>query len=187
MTIYGAGLYSWFSAYSQSCVGTQSCQKTLIQVDFGYEGIDIYNLVTIGANNMVTTWNGTANDTVGASINTNGAAYSSWSLVGYMQTAQTAPWVEKEIIAQLSEAWPGIYWTNAFPGHRFGCSEERYAILRETVRIAFGMVEDAEEFHDGAFNRFFISPGQSKFRKYDWRNQVCLPHKFSVQRADYIS
>jgi hypothetical protein len=50
--VAGAGLYSWFSSYSQDCIDTQLCQKTLIRLDSNYANVRFQNLVTIGAKYM---------------------------------------------------------------------------------------------------------------------------------------
>lgn len=31
--VFGAGLYSFFSAYTQDCIGTASCQRALVEID----------------------------------------------------------------------------------------------------------------------------------------------------------
>ncbi|GAB7356620.1 hypothetical protein MBLNU459_g7342t1 [Dothideomycetes sp. NU459] len=46
--IYGAGLYSFFSTYSEDCLADESCQTTLLETNFA-EGIWIMNLFTKGA------------------------------------------------------------------------------------------------------------------------------------------
>ncbi|KAH9845616.1 glycoside hydrolase family 55 protein [Teratosphaeria destructans] len=53
IVIAGAGIYSWFSTYSQTCVDNQQCQKTLVQLNNNYGNVRLLNLVTIGAKNMV--------------------------------------------------------------------------------------------------------------------------------------
>jgi hypothetical protein len=50
--IAGAGLYSWFSSYAQTCIDTQLCQKTLIRLDSNYANVRFQNLITIGAKYM---------------------------------------------------------------------------------------------------------------------------------------
>ncbi|EER45681.1 LysM domain-containing protein [Histoplasma capsulatum H143] len=52
--IAGAGLYSWFSTYTQECIKTRSCQNSLIQLEGNGGGVRIFNLITIGATNMIT-------------------------------------------------------------------------------------------------------------------------------------
>ncbi|KAK3934012.1 glycoside hydrolase [Diplogelasinospora grovesii] len=67
--ITGAGLYSWFSDYSQTCVDTQNCQDSLMTThDCG----DIYlmNLYTVGATNMLMPDSLTGMPGVSASSNT---------------------------------------------------------------------------------------------------------------------
>ncbi|KAL8305540.1 hypothetical protein RB600_008430 [Gaeumannomyces tritici] len=58
ITILGAGLYSWFSTYSQDCLATSSCQRTMAEIAQNYGDIVIHNLVTIGAVNMMKTDSG---------------------------------------------------------------------------------------------------------------------------------
>lgn len=51
--IAGAGIYTWFSSYSQSCIDTQECQKALVYLDSNYANVRIQNLISIGAKYMV--------------------------------------------------------------------------------------------------------------------------------------
>ncbi|KAJ6263642.1 Glucan 1,3-beta-glucosidase [Drechslerella dactyloides] len=54
--IAGAGLYSWFSSYNQDvCVDASNCQQALIYFSDNGAGVQINNLVTIGATNMIVT------------------------------------------------------------------------------------------------------------------------------------
>lgn len=53
ITIHGAGLYSWFSTYTQDCVDKLNCQENLVQFRGNKEGISMHNLVTIGSVNMI--------------------------------------------------------------------------------------------------------------------------------------
>lgn len=53
ITISGAGLYSWFRNYAQTCVDTQDCQKALTYLKNNKDGIHIYNMITIGAQRMI--------------------------------------------------------------------------------------------------------------------------------------
>ncbi|KAH6983653.1 pectate lyase superfamily protein-domain-containing protein [Ilyonectria sp. MPI-CAGE-AT-0026] len=52
VAIAGAGLYSWFSCNSQSCVDKQVCQTALVLLEDNYSNVQIQNLVTIGAKDM---------------------------------------------------------------------------------------------------------------------------------------
>lgn len=53
ITIHGAGLYSWFSTYTQECIDTLNCQKNLIQFKANTGNVVLHNLVTIGSVNMI--------------------------------------------------------------------------------------------------------------------------------------
>ncbi|KAI1371648.1 glycoside hydrolase family 55 protein [Hypoxylon crocopeplum] len=50
--IAGAGIYSWFSSYGQSCIDTQECQKALVLLDSNFANVRFQNLITIGAKYM---------------------------------------------------------------------------------------------------------------------------------------
>ncbi|KAK4141141.1 pectate lyase superfamily protein-domain-containing protein [Dichotomopilus funicola] len=51
--IAGAGLYSWFTTYTQDCVDKMNCQQSLILVEDNFEHVRIHNLITVGAVNMI--------------------------------------------------------------------------------------------------------------------------------------
>ncbi|OOQ88034.1 LysM domain protein [Penicillium brasilianum] len=53
-TIYslGAGLYSWFSDYSQDCLKTEDCQQRVVQIEQSHD-IWLFNLITKGVVEMV--------------------------------------------------------------------------------------------------------------------------------------
>ncbi|KAK3368298.1 pectate lyase superfamily protein-domain-containing protein, partial [Podospora didyma] len=53
IVVDGAGLYSWFNAYDESCVDSWNCQESLVQIGRGSGDIAIKNLITIGSNHMV--------------------------------------------------------------------------------------------------------------------------------------
>ncbi|KAI2907774.1 CAZyme family GH55 [Aspergillus niger] len=52
----GAGIYSWFSAYSQDCLDTESCQQHAVEISQS-TNTWLYNLVTKGIAEMVTPTN----------------------------------------------------------------------------------------------------------------------------------
>ncbi|KAF3930376.1 hypothetical protein AA313_de0203128 [Arthrobotrys entomopaga] len=59
ITIYGAGLYSWFQNYDQSCLASDKCQTVLAEIDdYSVYRTVIYNLITIGAQVMIETSSG---------------------------------------------------------------------------------------------------------------------------------
>ncbi len=50
--VAGAGLYSWFSTYSQDCIDQQACQKALMLLEDNHAGVRFQHLITIGAKYM---------------------------------------------------------------------------------------------------------------------------------------
>lgn len=161
ITIYGAGLYSWYQDYDEACVGTQSCQSSLVQIEYSFEDVVLFNLVTIGAVNMLHDADYVANQTVPALDNTNGAAYPYWSLVASYSGQETARLSADVDLAAAEEAYPGFYWQYAFPGGIYGCNRtEQWLILRESVRMANEMTQGSSDdiWYNSWFNRFFIRP-----------------------------
>ncbi|KAJ2894209.1 hypothetical protein MKZ38_007825 [Zalerion maritima] len=55
--VAGAGLYSWFQAYSQACIAPDVtdpfCQQWLAWTEDNFPGVRVHNLVTIGATGML--------------------------------------------------------------------------------------------------------------------------------------
>lgn len=56
--IYGAGHYSFFDNYDQTCLATESCQENIVEVDCSQ--ISLYGLSTKASTNMVTSSSGNA-------------------------------------------------------------------------------------------------------------------------------
>lgn len=54
--IYGAGLYSFFENYAQTCLNSEDCQENIVEVDCS--DVHIYGLTTKASVNMVTSSNG---------------------------------------------------------------------------------------------------------------------------------
>ncbi|KAK6519188.1 hypothetical protein TWF281_003877 [Arthrobotrys megalospora] len=71
--IYGAGLYSWFQNYDQSCLSQSNCQHNVAKIDGESKGLRLNNLVTVGSNLMA---NDAAGFTVQSDKNRNGFASS---------------------------------------------------------------------------------------------------------------
>ncbi len=57
--LYGAGLYSWFSEYSQNCVDTENCQDRITYIQDS-DAIWIYNLSTKASVEMISPEGGVA-------------------------------------------------------------------------------------------------------------------------------
>ncbi|KAJ3218024.1 hypothetical protein HDU81_000700 [Chytriomyces hyalinus] len=49
--IYGAGLYSFFENYAQSCIDTLSCQDSMVSIEASQ--VTMFNLHTVGTSNMI--------------------------------------------------------------------------------------------------------------------------------------
>ncbi|KAF4230317.1 hypothetical protein CNMCM6805_000807 [Aspergillus fumigatiaffinis] len=54
--VYGAGLYSFFENYGQTCLDTESCQENMVEVDCS--DVHLYGLSTKASVNMITSSNG---------------------------------------------------------------------------------------------------------------------------------
>ncbi|KAL8957404.1 MAG: hypothetical protein Q9183_006069 [Haloplaca sp. 2 TL-2023] len=52
--IFGAGLYSFFENYAQTCLATESCQEDMVSLECGNEGVYLWGLSTKAATRMVT-------------------------------------------------------------------------------------------------------------------------------------
>ncbi|OBT78063.1 hypothetical protein VF21_03131 [Pseudogymnoascus sp. 05NY08] len=78
--IAGAGIYSWFSTYSQDCIDTQECQKSLMLLDSNFANIRIQNLVTIGTKYMAVI----SGEGILAIDNLNVKAHPYWSQVSIL-------------------------------------------------------------------------------------------------------
>jgi hypothetical protein len=83
ISIAGAGLYSWFNIYDQSCVDIRTCQKSLVDLKDNGKDILFLNLITIGAKNMVTTKNGE----IDAATNELNGAHPKWSHIAALQVS----------------------------------------------------------------------------------------------------
>jgi hypothetical protein len=46
--VAGAGTYSWFNSWTQSCLLQHTCQNVLWHVDGNYDGIRLNNVITVG-------------------------------------------------------------------------------------------------------------------------------------------
>ena len=76
--VYGAGLYSFFQAYSQACVKDSTCQTEIVEVDANSKEIWIFSLSTVGTTYMLSV---ERNPTIRQDQNINGFAstVTAWS------------------------------------------------------------------------------------------------------------
>jgi hypothetical protein len=52
--VYGAGLYSFFDNYDQTCLQTESCQENMLSVEGTQTGVHVFGLSTKASTNMLT-------------------------------------------------------------------------------------------------------------------------------------
>ncbi|KAL8716668.1 MAG: hypothetical protein Q9225_006023 [Loekoesia sp. 1 TL-2023] len=52
--VFGAGLYSFFENYDQTCLATESCQENMVALECGNENVYLWGLSTKASTNMVT-------------------------------------------------------------------------------------------------------------------------------------
>ncbi|UKZ74106.1 hypothetical protein TrVFT333_001763 [Trichoderma virens FT-333] len=79
ITVAGAGLYSWFQTYVQTCVDTQNCQISLVQMQDNSGDIHFWNLITIGSLNMISSDANDAHTEISALDYTNVNYHPFWS------------------------------------------------------------------------------------------------------------
>lgn len=83
--IAGAGLYSWFSTYSQDCIDPRTCQKALLLLDNNSASVRIQHLITIGAKYMAV-MNGQG---ITAVANANVNSHPFWSQISVLDVASS--------------------------------------------------------------------------------------------------
>ncbi|KAL1904162.1 hypothetical protein Sste5344_010142 [Sporothrix stenoceras] len=89
INIDGAGLYSWFNSYDESCVDSWNCQESMIQIGGDSGNVSVRNLITIGGKRMVS---GTPNDNfleVAAGPNLNANGHPWWSILSSFEIQNT--------------------------------------------------------------------------------------------------
>ena len=132
LTIAGAGLYSWFKNYIETCVDSQNCQQRLINDAGDNEALYLWNLVTISAVEIVS--NTYTANAVLAKNNTKSIGHPYWSaLARYLDDNEseirscawndTGPGCDETLLCDLTltfetfanlQAAQGIFfWTNA--------------------------------------------------------------------------
>ncbi|GIJ86242.1 hypothetical protein Asppvi_005128 [Aspergillus pseudoviridinutans] len=83
LTIAGAGLYSWYDNYVETCVDTQNCQQRIVWDQGENQGLYMWNLITIGAVEMIS--NTDDSNIILAANNTQAVGHPFWSaLAAYL-------------------------------------------------------------------------------------------------------
>ncbi|KAG4428636.1 hypothetical protein IFR05_015880, partial [Cadophora sp. M221] len=77
----GAGLYTWFNVYDESCVDPRTCQKSLVSLKNNGKNILFMNLVTIGAKFIATTSGGE----ISAQENESSSGHPKWTHLAALQ------------------------------------------------------------------------------------------------------
>ncbi|KAH7409504.1 pectate lyase superfamily protein-domain-containing protein [Cadophora sp. MPI-SDFR-AT-0126] len=81
IVVAGAGLYSWFIEYDQTCLNHQSCQQQMVYT-FGNNRLQLYNLITIGAVEMISPFGTTAIPAILSADNMDATTQPWWSVIG---------------------------------------------------------------------------------------------------------
>ena len=97
--IAGAGLYSWFSTYTQECIGGQQCQKAMMLLEGNHASVRLQHLITIGVQNMAVM----EGQGILAADNLNVDAHPFWSQISILDVASDGDqfndviWVDPDI------------------------------------------------------------------------------------------
>jgi hypothetical protein len=78
--VAAAGVYSWFSDYSQQCINSHQCQMALVSVSSNADSVRLENLITIGANVSVVDDDGIMPALDNVAVSNNNASWSQISL-----------------------------------------------------------------------------------------------------------
>ncbi|KAJ6781688.1 hypothetical protein PWT90_10859 [Aphanocladium album] len=115
--IAGAGLYSWFSTYSQDCIDKHACQKVMMLLENNDYNVRFQQLITIGAEYMAVQ-NGRG---ILATDNLNVDTHPRWSQISVFD-------VSTKYSKSVNDAWfhPQI-WDNKTAG--FTCTAPCTAVL----------------------------------------------------------
>ncbi|KAH9934691.1 glycoside hydrolase family 55 protein [Fomitopsis serialis] len=78
ITVFGAGLYSFYQDYGQTCLNTTTCQMQIVNVDSSSTRIGLYSLSTVGVVNLLSV---DSSPVIAASSNTDGIqdTVTSWT------------------------------------------------------------------------------------------------------------
>lgn len=99
ISIAGAGLYSWFSTYSQECIAGQQCQKAMILLEGNHASVRFQHLITIGTKYMAVM----EGQGIPAADNLNVAGHPFWSQISILDVTSDGDqfndviWLDPEI------------------------------------------------------------------------------------------
>ncbi|KAJ5142746.1 uncharacterized protein N7515_001533 [Penicillium bovifimosum] len=106
--ILGSGIYSWFSDYSQDCVGTNNCQQRAFGIEQSFD-IWIYNLCTKAIVEMITPFKGIP-------------TYAKDNINGYLSSILTWLGGTNQTAGEREFEGFGIYSSTALDGVNFSMS-----------------------------------------------------------------
>jgi hypothetical protein len=99
--IAGAGVYSWFSTYTQTCIDTQECQHALVLLKNNFANVRLQNLITIGAKYMAV-MDGSG---ITAADNLNVEAHPFWSQVTLLDVGSNGTTNFNELVWIHPKIW----------------------------------------------------------------------------------
>ena len=165
LTIAGAGLYSWFNNYIETCVDSQNCQQRLINDAGDNEALYLWNLVTIGAVEMVS--NTYTGNVVLAKNNTQAIGHPYWSaLAGYLDDYEpeifscawneTGPGCDETLLCDLTLTFETFAELQAAQGTFLDQCTDYYAIntLYTVLNATMANYTIAEQGYSGLFGDY---------------------------------
>lgn len=99
--IAGAGVYSWFSTYAQTCIDTQDCQHALVLLDSNFANVRFQNLITIGSKYMAVM----DGQGIAAADNLNVEVHPFWSQVSILDVGSNGTTDFNELVWIDSSIW----------------------------------------------------------------------------------
>ncbi|KAH8803500.1 pectate lyase superfamily protein-domain-containing protein [Xylogone sp. PMI_703] len=180
VTIAGAGLYSWFIDYNEACVDSQGCQEQIVYT-YGNSGLQVYNLITIGAVEMVSPFGAITLSSILAALNMDANGHPWWSVIGaYLDQCASSPTLTFDAITTgwvsfgdsfSSGPGAGSIWDSSFNGClRFTQSypaqlNQTFQRLALTGRLTlpYVSVEEWPSMSGGAYIRCFGAVAPSGF------------------------
>ncbi|KAF3934589.1 hypothetical protein ABW20_dc0100916 [Dactylellina cionopaga] len=142
ISVYGAGLYSWFQNYDQTCLATNKCQTSLAYIDDqSSEKTVFYNLVTVGAQVMMTTLDGVL---AWSEDNKNGFASSvlAFLITTTATTSLSAPKGGSDLIIQSKS----VIFSDKTTADGSGSAFVILSVIRNTPVFGNGLQQTAFEY-----------------------------------------
>ncbi|KAJ6440015.1 LysM domain-containing protein [Purpureocillium lavendulum] len=107
--IGAVGTCSWFSTYTQGCVDSRSCQKSLWFIDDNYDNNRVQQLITIGSQTMIASRNGTS---VTPKENLAVTSHPEWAHLSLYEVPSTGPEPVGEPCSNSDKTYFSSDWTS---------------------------------------------------------------------------